>query len=103
MRESAIEKYDQITEQIDYQLELIEIFISGINVPALLPAQLHESGKGLQTFLVEQLKKYLNTQNLQLQSVPGREHQLRSLINELMPMQLDTPLEQLEYFFRSTA
>ena len=103
VRESAIEKYDQITEQIDYQLELIEIFISGINVPALLPAQLHESGKGLQTFLVEQLKKYLNTQNLQLQSVPGREHQLRSLINELMPMQLDTPLEQLEYFFRSTA
>ncbi len=102
-RESAIEKYDQIAEQIDYQLELIEIFISGINVPALLPAQLHESGKGLQTFLVEQLKKYLNTQNLQLQSVPGREHQLRSLINELMPMQLDTPLEQLEYFFRSTA
>ena len=103
VRESAIEKYDQIAEQIDYQLELIEIFISGINVPALLPAQLHEAGKGLQTFLVEQLKKYLNTQNLQLQSVPGREHQLRSLINELMPMQLDTPLEQLEYFFRSTA
>ena len=103
VRESAIEKYDQIAEQIDYQLELIEIFISGINVPALLPAQLHESGKGLQTFLVEQLKNYLNTQNLQLQSVPGREHQLRSLINELMPMQLDTPLEQLEYFFRSTA
>ena len=103
VRESALEKYDQIAEQIDYQLELIEIFISGINVPALLPAQLHESGKGLQTFLVEQLKKYLNTQNLQLQSVPGREHQLRSLINELMPMQLDTPLEQLEYFFRSTA
>ena len=103
VRESAIEKYNQIAEQIDYQLELIEIFISGINVPALLPAQLHESGKGLQTFLVEQLKKYLNTQNLQLQSVPGREHQLRSLINELMPMQLDTPLEQLEYFFRSTA
>ena len=103
VRESAIEKYDQIAEQIDYQLELIEIFISGINVPALLPAQLHESGKGLQTFLVEQLKKYLNTQNLQLQSVPGREHQLRSLISELMPMQLDTPLEQLEYFFRSTA
>ena len=103
VRESAIEKYDQIVEQIDYQLELIEIFISGINVPALLPAQLHESGKGLQTFLIEQLKKYLNTQNLQLQSVPGREHQLRSLINELMPMQLDTPLEQLEYFFRSTA
>ena len=101
--ESALEKYDQIAEQIDYQLELIEIFISGINVPALLPAQLHESGKGLQTFLVEQLKKYLNTQNLQLQSVPGREHQLRSLISELMPMQLDTPLEQLEYFFRSTA
>ncbi len=103
VRESAIEKYEQIAEQIDYQLELIEIFISGINVPALLPAQLHESGKGLQTFLVEQLKKYLNTQNLQLQSVPGRENQLRSLINELMPMQLDTPLEQLEYFFRSTA
>ena len=103
VRESAIEKYNQIAEQIDYQLELIEIFISGINVPALLPAQLHESGKGLQTFLVEQLKKYLNTQNLQLQSVPGREHQLRSLISELMPMQLDTPLEQLEYFFRSTA
>ena len=103
VRESAIEKYSQIAEQIDYQLELIEIFISGINVPALLPAQLHESGKGLQTFLVEQLKKYLNTQNLQLQSVPGREHQLRSLINELMPTQLDTPLDQLEYFFRSTA
>ena len=103
VRESAIEKYEQIAEQIDYQLELIEIFISGINVPALLPAQLHESGKGLQTFLVEQLKKYLDTQNLQLQSVPGRENQLRSLITELMPMQLDTPLEQLEYFFRSTA
>ena len=103
VRESALEKYEQIAEQIDYQLELIEIFISGINVPALLPAQLHESGKGLQTFLVEQLKKYLNTQNLQLQSVPGHENQLRSLINELMPMQLDTPLEQLEYFFRSTA
>ncbi len=103
VRKSAIEKYDQIAEQIDYQLELIEIFISGISVPALLPAQLHESGRGLQTFLVEELKKYLNTQNLQLQSVPGREHQLRSLINELMPMQLDTPLEQLEYFFRSTA
>ncbi len=103
VRESAIEKYEQIAEQIDYQLELIEIFISGVNVPALLPAQLHESGKGLQTFLVEQLKKYLNTQDLQLQSVPGHEHQLRSLINELMPMQLDTPLEQLEYFFRSTA
>ncbi len=103
VRESAMEKYEQIAEQIDYQLELIEIFISGINVPALLPAQLHESGKGLQTFLVEQLKKYLDTQNLQLQSVPGRENQLRSLITELMPMQLDTPLEQLEYFFRSTA
>ena len=103
VRASALEKYDQIAEQIDYQLELIEIFISGISVPALLPAQLHESGKGLQTFLVEQLKKYLDTQNLQLQSVPGREHQLRSLINELMPMPLDTPLEQLEYFFRSTA
>ena len=103
VRESAIEKYEQIAKQIDYQLELIEIFISGINVPALLPAQLHESGKGLQTFLVEQLKKYLNTQDLQLQSIPGREHQLRSLITELMPMQLDTPLEQLEYFFRSTA
>ena len=103
VRESAIEKYDQIAEQIDYQLELIEIFISGVNVPALLPAQLHEAGQGLQTFLVEQLKRYLSTQNLQLQSVPGREHQLRSLINELMPMQLDTPLEQLEYFFRSTA
>ena len=103
VRESAIERYGQIAEQIDYQQELIEIFISGINVPALLPAQLHESGKGLQTFLVEQLKKYLNTQNLQLQSVPGRENQLRSLISELMPRQLDTPLEQLEYFFRSTA
>ncbi len=103
VRKSAIKKYDQIAEQIDYQLELIEIFISGINVPALLPAQLHESGQGLQTFLVEQLKRYLSTQNLQLQSVPGREHQLRSLITELMPMQLDTPLEQLEYFFRSTA
>ena len=103
VRESAIEKYEQIAEQIDHQLELIEIFISGINVPALLPAQLHESGKGLQTYLVEQLKKYLNTQNLQLQSVPGREHQLRSLINELLPTQLDTPLEQMEYFFRSTA
>ena len=103
VREAAIETYKQIAEQIDYQLELIEIFITGISVPSLLPAQLHESGKGLQTFLVEQLKKYLNTQNLQLQSVPGREHQLRSLISELMPMQLDTPLEQLEYFFRSTA
>ena len=103
VRESAIEKYNQIAEQIDDQVELIETFISGISVSALLPAQLHESGKGLQTFLVEQLKKYLNTQNLQLQSVPGRENQLRSLINELMPMQLDTPLERLEYFFRSTA
>ena len=103
VREAAIETYEQIAEQIDYQLELIEIFITGISVPALLPAQLHESGKGLQTFLVEQLKKYLTTQNLQLQSVPGREHQLRSLISELMPMQLETPLEQLEYFFRSTA
>ena len=103
VHESAIKKYEQVAEQIDYQLELIEIFISGINVSALLPAQLHESGKGLQTFLVEQLKKYLNTQNLQLQSVPGREHQLRSLINELMPMQLDTPFQRLEYFFCSTA
>ena len=103
VHKSVIEKYEQVAEQIDYQLELIEIFISGINVPALLPTQLHESGKGLQTFLVEELKKYLNTQNLQLQSVPGHEHQLRSLINELMPMQLDTSLQQLEYFFHSAA
>ena len=36
------------------------------DVPALLPAQLHESGKGLQTFLVEQLKKYLTTLKLQV-------------------------------------
>lgn len=103
VHKSVIEKYERVAEQIDYQLELIEIFISGINVPALLPTQLHESGKGLQTFLVEELKKYLNTQNLQLQSVPGHEHQLRSLINELMPMQLDTSLQRLEYFFRSAA
>lgn len=102
VREGAIKRYEQIAQQLDYQFQLIETFISGVSVPALLPAQLHESGKGLQTYLVEQLKKYLDAQNLQLQSVPGREKQLRSLIHELMPSQMETPLEQLEYFFMST-
>ena len=103
IREMAIEKYNQIAQQIDGQFQLIETFISGISVPALLPAQLHESGDGLQTFLIQQLQKYLNTQNLQLHTVPGREKQLRSLVSELMPARLETPLEQLEYFFMSNA
>ena len=40
-------------------------------------------------------------QNLQLHTVPGGEKQLRSLVNELMLAQLETPFEQLEYFFMS--
>ncbi|MEE3193982.1 MAG: hypothetical protein VX289_05610, partial [Candidatus Poribacteria bacterium] len=93
----------EISKQIDAQFQLVDIFISGVNVPALLPSQLHESGDGLQTFLVQELQKYLNSQNLQLHTVPGREQQLRSLLNELMPQKLQGQFEQLEHFFVSTA
>ena len=103
VRETALKEYNRIAEQIDDQLQLIETFISGISVPALLPSQLNESGTGLQTFLVQQLQQYLSIQNLQLHTVPGRENQLRSLVNELMPTRLETPLEQLEYFFITNA
>lgn len=101
IRENATQEYRQISQQLDEYTQLIETFISGICVPALLPSQLHESGNGLQTFLIQQLQHYLNMQNLQLHTVPGGEKQLRSLVNELMPAQLETPIEQLEYFFTS--
>jgi hypothetical protein len=101
VRENATQKFNQIAQQLDEYIQLIETFISGICVPALLPSQLHESGNGLQTFLIQQLQQYLNMQNLQLHTVPGGEKQLRSLVNELMPAQLETPFEQLEYFFMS--
>jgi hypothetical protein len=103
IRQVAFERYDEISKQIDAQFQLVDIFISGVSVPALLPSQLHESGDGLQTFLVQELQKYLNSQNLQLHTVPGREQQLRSLLNELMPQKLQGRFEQLEYFFVSTA
>jgi len=103
VQQVAFERYDEISKQIDAQFQLVDIFISGVNVPALLPSQLHESGDGLQTFLVQELQKYLNSQNLQLHTVPGREQQLRSLLNELMPQKLQGQFEQLEYFFVSTA
>ena len=101
VHENANQKHNQIVQQLDEYIQLIETFISGICVPALLPSQLHESGNGLQTFLIQQLQHYLNMQNLQLHTVPGAEKQLRSLVNELMPAQLETPIEQLEYFFMS--
>ena len=101
VRENATQKFNQIAQQLDEYIQLIETFISGICVPALLPSQLHESGNGLQTFLIQQLQQYLNMQNLQLHTIPGGEKQLRSLVNELMPAQLETPFEQLEYFFMS--
>ena len=103
IRQVAFERYDEISKQIDARFQLVDIFISGVSVPALLPSQLHESGDGLQTFLVQELQKYLNSQNLQLHTVPGREQQLRSLLNELMPQKLQGRFEQLEYFFVSTA
>ena len=103
VRETALKEYNRIAVQLDAQLQLIETFISGISVPALLPSQLNESGTGLQTFLVQQLQQYLSIENLQLHTVPGRENQLRSLVNELMPTRLETPLEQLEYFFITNA
>ena len=95
----ALKQYNQIVQQIDYQFQLIDTFISGVSVPALLPAQLHESGTGLQTFLVQQLQKYLSMQNLQLHTVPGRESQLQSLVGELVPVRSGVVLEQLKYFF----
>lgn len=101
IRENAAQEYHQIAQRLDEYTQLIETFISGICVPALLPSQLHESGNGLQTFLIQQLQHYLNMQNLQLHTVPGGEKQLRSLVNELMPARLETPIEQLEYFFMS--
>ena len=97
----ALKQYNQIVQQIDYQFQLIDTFISGVSVPALLPAQLHESGTGLQTFLVQQLQKYLSIQNLQLHTVPGRESQLQSLVGELVPVRSEVALEQLRYFFMS--
>ncbi len=103
VRETALKEYNRIAEQLNDQLQLIETFISGISVPALLPSQLNESGTGLQTFLVQQLQQYLSIENLQLHTVPGRENQLRALVNELMPTRLETPLEQLEYFFITNA
>ena len=96
----AIDRRDQIQEELENLTELVDTFISGVSVPALLPAQLHESGNGLQTYLVQELQGYLNSQNLQLHTVPGREQQLQSLLHELLPKHLDTPLEQIEYFFR---
>jgi hypothetical protein len=101
VRDNATQKYNQIAQQLDEYIQLIETFISGICVPALLPSQLHESGNGLQTFLIQQLQQYLNMQNLQLHTLPGGEKQLRSLVNELMPAQLESPFEQLELFFTS--
>ncbi len=95
----ALKQYNQIVQHIDYQFQLIDTFISGVSVPALLPAQLHESGVGLQTFLVQQLQKYLSMQNLQLHTVPGRESQLQSLVGELVPVRSGVVLEQLKYFF----
>ena len=103
IQQVAFERYNEISKQIDTQFQLVDIFISGVNVPALLPSQLHESGDGLQTFLVQELQTYLNSQNLQLHTVPGREQQLRSLLNELMPQKLQGRFEQLEHFFVSTA
>lgn len=98
--DTAIDRRNQIQEELENLTELVDTFISGVSVPALLPAQLHESGNGLQTYLVQELQGYLNSQNLQLHTVPGREQQLQSLLHELLPKHLDTPLEQIEYFFR---
>lgn len=100
VKEMATEKQEKIREKILYQHKLVDIFIGGVSYPALLPATLHEEGKGLQTYLVQYLQEYLATQDLQLHTVPGREKQLRSLINELMPVRLDKPLKKLEYYFR---
>ena len=100
IRARSNERYMKVSEGISYQDELVDIFVSGVSYPALLPATLHEEGKGLQTFLVQFLQEYLATQNLQLHTVPGREKQLRPLINELMPVRLDKPLKKLEYYFR---
>lgn len=96
----AIKKQEKVREKISYQYKLIDIFISGVSYPAFLPSVLHEEGEGLQTHLIQSLQKYLAGQNLQLQTVPGREKQLRPLINELMPLRLDKPLKKLEYYFR---
>ncbi len=96
----AIDRQEQLKEDLNNLTELVDVFVSGVSVPALLPAQLHESGNGVQTYLVQELQSYLNSQNLQLHTVPGREQQLQSLLNELLPKRLDTPLEQVEYFFR---
>lgn len=59
VRENATQKFNQIAQQLNEYIQLIETFISGICVPALLPTQLHESGNGLQTFLIQQLQQYL--------------------------------------------
>ena len=96
----AIDRQKQLERDLDDLNELVDTFVSGLSVPALLPSQLHESGNGIQTYLVQELQSYLNTQNLQLHTVPGQEQQLQSLLNELLPKRLDTPLEQVEYFFR---
>ena len=96
----AIDRQKQLERDLDDLNELVDTFVSGLSVPALLPSQLHESGNGIQTYLVQELQSYLNTQNLQLHTVPGQEQQLQSLLNELLPKRLDTPIEQVEYFFR---
>lgn len=96
----ANERYMKVTQKVSYQHELVDIFVSGISYPALLPATLHEKGEGLQTYLVQSLQEYLATQDLQLHTVPGREKQLRPLINELVPVRLDKPLKKLEYYFK---
>ena len=61
IQQVAFERYNEISKQIDTQFQLVDMFISGVNVPALLPSQLHESGDGLQTFLVQELQTYLNS------------------------------------------
>ena len=96
----AIDRQKQLESDLGDLNELVDTFVSGVSVPALLPSQLHESGNGIQTYLVQELQSYLNAQDLQLHTVPGQEQQLQSLLNELLPKRLDTPLEQVEYFFR---
>jgi len=100
IRARAIERQKKIREEIFYLHKVVDIFIGGVSYPALLPATLHEEGEGLQTYLVQDLQEYLATQNLQIHTVPGREKQLRSLINELMQVRLDKPLKEIEYYFR---
>ena len=102
VREIADKKYAEISEEISYQNQLIDIFVTAVSYPALLPSTLHQQEKGLQTYLVQYLQEYLSEQNLRLYTVPGREKQLTPLINELMPVRLDSSLKALEYYFKLT-